>query len=188
MRALKIHVGGANYDTVKRRICDLGLDTSHWLGCGHLRGKKIAYRPPRSLDDILRPGTRYQTLRLKKRLIRDGVMQAVCKCCGLSEWMANSIPLELDHIDGDRENHSLSNLRLVCPNCHALTPTYRGRNTRHAHIPPLHEIHRGIEEAGGIPQYAAKIGVSKGAVRNWLKSERLRRLSKVEETMAFYLH
>ena len=39
-----------------------------------------------------------------------------------------SIPLELDHVDGDRTNNLLCNLRLVCPNCHALTPTYRGRN------------------------------------------------------------
>jgi hypothetical protein len=37
-------------------------------------------------------------------------------------------PLELDHIDGDRWNSELSNLRLICPNCHAFTPTYRGRN------------------------------------------------------------
>lgn len=54
------------------------------------------------------------------------------KCC-LCGWgkvnpYTNTIPLEIDHIDGDSENNSESNLRLICPNCHSLTPTYRGAN------------------------------------------------------------
>ena len=187
IRALGMRVAGGNYETIKRRVKDLGLDTAHWLGQAHYRGK-VLHRPSRALEDILRSGTRYQTRTLKLRLLRAGMMDAACKCCGLTEWMGKSIPLELDHIDGDRENNSLSNLRLLCPNCHALTPTYRGRNTRYAHIPPLPEIYRGIEEAGGLAQYAVKIGVSKDAVRNWLKSERLRRFSRVEEAGAGYWH
>jgi len=52
---------------------------------------------------------------------------------GLSEWQSRPIPLELDPIDGDPRNNRLGNLRLLCPNCHAFTPTYRGRNcTREA--------------------------------------------------------
>jgi len=51
-----------------------------------------------------------------------------CAMCSCAEWLGTSIPLELDHIDGDSDNSSRSNLRLVCPNCHALTPTYKGRN------------------------------------------------------------
>lgn len=38
------------------------------------------------------------------------------------------IPLEVDHIDGDWSNTSESNLRLLCPNCHSLTSTYKSRN------------------------------------------------------------
>lgn len=38
------------------------------------------------------------------------------------------IPIELDHIDGNPENNKSDNLRLICPNCHAQTPTYKGRN------------------------------------------------------------
>jgi hypothetical protein len=40
--------------------------------------------------------------------------------------------LELDHIDGNYQNNALGNLRLMCPNCHSLTPTFRGRNKRPA--------------------------------------------------------
>lgn len=42
--------------------------------------------------------------------------------------VGRAIPLELDHVNGDRTDNRLENLRLLCPNCHALTPTYRGRN------------------------------------------------------------
>jgi len=47
-----------------------------------------------------------------------------------TDWMGTSIPLELDHINGVRDNNSIENLRLICPNCHAHTPTYRGRNIK----------------------------------------------------------
>lgn len=57
------------------------------------------------------------------------------KCC-LCGWSkinpyTNSLPLEIDHINGDSENNSEENLRLICPNCHSLTPTYRGANRGH---------------------------------------------------------
>lgn len=51
-----------------------------------------------------------------------------CESCGLSEWQDQPIPLELDHIDGDPDHNDESNLRLICPNCHALTDTYKSAN------------------------------------------------------------
>ena len=45
--------------------------------------------------------------------------------CGVSRWLDEEVPLQLDHKDGNNEANSLSNLRLLCPNCHALTPQYR---------------------------------------------------------------
>jgi 5-methylcytosine-specific restriction endonuclease McrA len=55
-------------------------------------------------------------------------MQPICSCCSGTEWLGKPMPLELDHINGDNANNSLDNLRLLCPNCHAQTPTYRGKN------------------------------------------------------------
>ncbi len=54
------------------------------------------------------------------------------KCC-LCGWSVRHsttgcVPLEIDHIDGNAENNSDSNLRLLCPNCHALTPLFRKLN------------------------------------------------------------
>ena len=52
----------------------------------------------------------------------------VCEYCHCTEWLGRPIPLEVDHVNGDASNNLPSNLRLLCPNCHALTPTAKGRN------------------------------------------------------------
>ena len=93
----------------------------------------VAAEPPRAkrpLHLLLQRGSAYHSDKLRRRLIAEGVFEARCAACGLTHWRGGRIPLELDHIDGDRENNELHNVRLVCPNCHALTPTYRGRNKR----------------------------------------------------------
>lgn len=51
-----------------------------------------------------------------------------CECCKLTEWMSKKIPLQLDHIDGNADNKTKDNFRLLCPNCHAQTETYCGKN------------------------------------------------------------
>jgi len=56
-----------------------------------------------------------------------------CKCnkCGLDKWLDNDLPLELEHKDGNHFNNNRENLEMLCPNCHALTDTWRGRNKNH---------------------------------------------------------
>jgi len=53
-----------------------------------------------------------------------------CMECGWCEknQHTNSIPIELEHIDGDFTNNQIDNLKLLCPNCHSLTSTYKGAN------------------------------------------------------------
>jgi len=65
-------------------------------------------------------------VRRKSRLIWERGRQ--CEVCKRSTWMNKLIPIEIDHIDGDPENNVPENLRLICPNCHAQTNTYKGRN------------------------------------------------------------
>lgn len=51
-----------------------------------------------------------------------------CFVCKNKEWMGKPITIEVDHTDGNSENNSLDNLKLLCPNCHSQTPTYKTGN------------------------------------------------------------
>lgn len=67
--------------------------------------------------------------RFKLKLLKDGVKQHICERCSNTVWESQPIPLEIHHIDGNSKNNDdLKNIQLLCPNCHALTPNYRGKN------------------------------------------------------------
>ena len=51
-----------------------------------------------------------------------------CQECGISDWNGKPLTLEVDHIDGNHQNNSVTNLRLLCPNCHSQTPTFKAKN------------------------------------------------------------
>lgn len=53
----------------------------------------------------------------------------ICEECGLTEWLSKPITLELEHIDGDNQNNVKENLKLLCPNCHSYTDTWKGKNS-----------------------------------------------------------
>src|SRR4029450_1714958 len=128
LRALRLRPAGGKYESVRRHIERLSLSTAHWTGQAHRRGTHVPVRPRRPLTLLLRRGSVYHSNKLRRRLIAEGVLKPRCSRCGLPQWLGRPIPLELDHVDGDRTNNELGNLRLLCANCHAFTPTYRGRN------------------------------------------------------------
>ncbi len=116
---------GGNYQIFKTK-CELyNIDTSHFKGQNWSKGKKLP--PKRPISDYLENKAPIQSHKLRLRLLKDQIFEPVCSCCGNSTWMDQPIPLELDHIDGNNQNNSLENLRMLCPNCHAQTPTYRRR-------------------------------------------------------------
>ena len=129
LQKLRLAPAGGNYETIRKAIREFNLDTSHFTGQGHLRGKTHRYNT-RPLRTILVRGRLEQTSRLKQRLIAEGLKEHRCDRCGLTEWLGQPVPLELHHKDGDRTNNLLRNLVLLCPNCHALTDNYRGKNKK----------------------------------------------------------
>ena len=131
---LRLRPGG-NQARVKRRIEDLGLDTSHFVGEAWRRGATTPVVPPRPLDEYLIEGRPVQTNGLKRRLLQEGIKEARCESCERDSWNGQPIPLELNHVNGRRDDNRLENLRVLCPNCHAQTATYRGRNIGIASYP-----------------------------------------------------
>ena len=129
LQKLKVVPAGGNYETTKKRISKFGIDTSHFTGQGHYRGKTHTNHT-RALTELLVSDKLYSSHKLKKRLIREGIKQHKCEMCGITEWNGKPTPIELDHIDGNRYNNTIENLRILCPNCHAQTDTYRGKNKK----------------------------------------------------------
>jgi len=70
----------------------------------------------------------YRSSKLKPRLIKNGYKKDVCEICGIGpEWNGKKLILELDHVNGNSSDHRLENLRILCPNCHTQTSTFKGR-------------------------------------------------------------
>lgn len=124
------------YDTLHLASAELKMTTvSLWRRAKKLglRWKDKNYRPEstqkiptKEILNGLHPY--YQTLKLKKRLLVDGIKENKCEVCGITEWNNKPLFMRLDHIDGNSHNHKLENLRMTCPNCHSQSETYCGKN------------------------------------------------------------
>ena len=121
---LKIH-----FNSFKRRALILNCYKTNQSGKGtRKRPSKII-----PIEEIIFEGKHpeYQTFKLKNRLVKEGYKKNVCEECGQKgKWHGKKLEMELDHVDGNRTNHLLPNLKMLCPNCHSQTETHRGKNAR----------------------------------------------------------
>jgi 5-methylcytosine-specific restriction endonuclease McrA len=116
--------GGTSSKALKRRIEALSISTTHFK----VRGEWA--KTTHAMEDILVEDSSYTNMhRLKLRLVADGLIDYLCNECGNTGiWRNKPITLQLDHINGVSNDHRLTNLRFLCPNCHTQTETYSGRN------------------------------------------------------------
>lgn len=109
--------GGSSIMTVRLMCEQKGFDTSHFSN--KLRKEDV------NIENTFKRGYKNRET-LKKNLI--ALRGHKCECCQHSKWNEEDIPLQLHHRDGDGLNNLLENLQLLCPNCHAQTDTYCGKN------------------------------------------------------------
>jgi hypothetical protein len=115
---LKLH-----FSTFKRHALKYNLYKPNTGGKGTKRPNSSKAIPLDEILNGLHPS--YSTFKLKKRLYKANLKQNKCEECGIDSWCNKNLECELDHIDGDRTNHIFTNLRIICPNCHSQTHTYR---------------------------------------------------------------
>lgn len=128
---LNLKLAGGNYTQIKKYLRLYKVNINHFKGKAWNKGLRGIGKPRIALDKILIQNSDFQSYKLKKRLFAAGLKFPKCEECG---WAKKSIdgriPLELDHINGDSRDNRLENLRILCPNCHSLKPTHRGRNRK----------------------------------------------------------
>lgn len=117
LASLGLRPAGGNYANMKRKLAQLAVDTSHWVDDHTTELSKSM-----NWSDYKSPAA------IKNNLIKLRGNQ--CESCRLLKWDNSVIPLELHHIDGNRTNNDEDNLKLLCPNCHAVTDNWRGRKNK----------------------------------------------------------
>ena len=125
--------GGGAQATLKQKINEFNIDVSHFTGQKWTLKPswepQTGLREKYSLEDIFKKNSFISQKVLRGYIERHNLLEYRCQNCGCDgSWMDGEIALELHHIDGDTTNNELSNLQYLCPNCHALTKNYRGKN------------------------------------------------------------
>ena len=112
---------GNNGKTLKNILDTNNIDYSHFTG--RARNYKTSYI---SATEYLNNDKKIATYALKKKLMKENLIENKCAICGLTKWQNKPITLQLHHIDGNPNNNSLDKLQLLCPNCHSQTDNYCG--------------------------------------------------------------
>ncbi|MGR3937819.1 HNH endonuclease [Streptomyces sp. BRA346] len=115
-------------------VAEDGLDTEHFLGQAHQQGKRREAKPPEQVL-VKHDGARRTRTSVLRRALHDiGVPERYFECKAGASWGGRPMTLEVDHINGDWSDDRPENLRLLCPNCHAVTATWcRGGRSRGKH-------------------------------------------------------
>lgn len=127
--------GGGSNETLKKKILEYGIDISHFTGARWnttpTYTPRIGSKEKYELEEVFKKDSTVSQKVMRGYVERHNLVPYVCTMCGCDgHWQTGVIALELDHIDGNNSNNELTNLRYLCPNCHALTDTYRGKNKK----------------------------------------------------------
>ena len=125
-----VETNGGFFGTVKNRIKIEKLDISHFDPHWYNKQKCHQKGGKTKLEEILvENSTLTKGYILKKKLLKAELKEDICEICGLgNKWNGKPITLQLDHINGNHSDNRITNLRILCPNCHSQTDTFCGGN------------------------------------------------------------
>lgn len=117
---------GGSQNTLKKKIEEFGIDVSHFTG---QRWKKdYIFQQKYTVETLFVKDSPVSNTTLKKYLLDYKLKPYICSCCGCDgTWQGKVLSLQLHHIDGDSSNNELDNLTFLCPNCHAITDNFGGK-------------------------------------------------------------
>jgi hypothetical protein len=122
----------AAYDSglsVRECMQRFGFSSSAWA-LAVRRGVVSPHARELPLEELLERGQKRDRGNLKRRLVAAGLKENRCEECGIAEWEGRPLTMALHHVNGDGLDNRLENLLVLCPNCHAQTETFAGRNVR----------------------------------------------------------
>ena len=107
------------------KYCNKKLKSSDRKYCNNNCQREFEWKERK--EKYLKEGT-FPSIQQAKRYLKE-LKGIKCSICGITEWQGKEVPLVCDHIDGNSENNSIDNFRLVCGNCDMQLPTYKAKNT-----------------------------------------------------------
>lgn len=126
-------VRGGSYKTIKAFIKKLNIDTSHFFSLSELQKRARSTRKlkAKSINEIfIENGEYHDYKRVKFLIIKNALLEYKCSKCSITSWQNEEINLQMDHINGNKCDNRLENLRFLCPNCHSQTDTFCGKNIK----------------------------------------------------------
>lgn len=185
---LDLKIGSGSVSRLYKLVKRYGIDRSHFVKIEN----QVRIKYP--IEDYFSGVREITSTALRNRLFAEGFKKRQCEKCGITDWLGQYLSFELHHIDENHDNNELSNLLIVCPNCHYCVHNAKKiererlrqerldngikrkvvnqadrSHTRKVDRPPLEEIQRMVESLG----YCATgrhYGVSDNCIRKWIKS------------------
>lgn len=108
------------YNIIADRMSKLNIH----FGIKYIQSVRTGRTKRIPLEQILVEESNYNRSKLRERLIEEGLKKCQCEICGITEWLGKPISLQLHHLNGIHNDNRLSNLQILCPNCHSQTDNF----------------------------------------------------------------